>query len=84
MSKIVIYLIGGAYLTMEIVFYVLLASELKKTTVDSFVIITLSVELIIIPLFLFLGVFISVSDRKPQYTYLTVPLIIGAPLIFGF
>ncbi|CAK75391.1 unnamed protein product (macronuclear) [Paramecium tetraurelia] len=84
MSKFVIYSIGAAYLTMEIIFYILLASELKKTNVNYTAIITLSLELIIIPFYLFLGVFISVSDRKPQYTYLAVPLVIGAPIIFGF
>lgn len=69
---------------MEIVFYILLAAELKSTPVSYSNIIALSLELILIPLYLFMGVFISVSDRKPQYTYLFVPLIIGAPLIFGF
>ncbi|CAD8042913.1 unnamed protein product [Paramecium primaurelia] len=83
-SKLVIYSIGAAYITMEIIFYILLASELKQSKVDYTTIITLSLELIIIPLYLFLGVFISVSDRKPQYTYLVVPLVIGAPIIFGF
>lgn len=79
-----IYLIGGSYITLEIVFYILLAAELKSSIISYSNIIALSLELIIIPLYLFIGVFIAVSDRKPQYTYLFVPLIIGAPLIFGF
>ncbi|CAD8052814.1 unnamed protein product [Paramecium sonneborni] len=82
-SKLVIYSIGASYITMEIIFYILLASELKQSKIDYTAIVSLSLELIIIPLYLFLGVFISVSDRKPQYTYLLVPLVIGAPIIFG-
>lgn len=56
---------GATYVTMEIVFYILLANEIKSSTVNYFTIVTLSLELILIPLYLFLGIFISVSDRKP-------------------
>lgn len=47
-------------------------------------IMTLAFEVTIVPIYLFLGVFISITNRELSRTFLYVPLFLGAPIIFSF
>lgn len=45
---------------------------------------TLAFEVTIVPIYLFLGVFISITNRDLSKTLLYIPLFLGAPIIFSF
>lgn len=46
-------------------------------------IITYSVIIIGIPIYLFAGILIAINNRLPSRTFLLTPLVFGGPLIFA-
>ena len=77
-------MIGIFYFIIEIWLFLKLSSTLENTLSSYSEILTLSFEVTIVPIYLFLGIFISITNRELSKTFLYVPLFLGAPLIFSF
>lgn len=82
--KLIAYSIGLLYFFLEIFLFALLVDNLGQDPINLTETITYSLIVVGMPLYLILGVWIGISDRLPQITYLYTPLLFGIPLMFGF
>jgi hypothetical protein len=56
-------MIGVFYLVVEIWLFLILSTTLENNYSNSSEIMTLAFEVLVVPLYLFLGVFISITNR---------------------
>ncbi|CAK69852.1 unnamed protein product (macronuclear) [Paramecium tetraurelia] len=82
--RIISYMIGIFYFIVEIWLFLKLSSILQNQYSNYSEIMTLAFEVTIVPIYLFLGVFISITNRDLSKTLLYIPLFLGAPIIFSF
>ncbi|CAD8161671.1 unnamed protein product [Paramecium pentaurelia] len=82
--RIISYMIGIFYFIVEIWLFLKLSTILQNEFSNYSEIMTLAFEVTIVPIYLFLGVFISITNRELSKTLLYIPLFLGAPIIFSF
>lgn len=77
-TRIIGFIVGGLYLTLELLIFLKLISESKNDPINIRLVVALTFEFIGMPLFLIIGIYISSSTRSMANTFLWMPLIFGA------